>query len=88
MGADDVMQCNAIKRKTWLGNHLTSKHNKQAEKAKGLVLQHESSFSLFSLKSFLQEVLLTYLKEAKQDIKQERAIRTIYSTNKLQKPFY
>ena len=36
----------------------------------------------FSLKCFLQEVLLTYLKEAKQDIKQERANRTIYFTSK------
>ena len=70
------------------GQSFTSKHNKQAQKSKGLVLLHESSFNLFSLKCFLQEVLLTYLKEAKQDIKQERAIRTIYSTNKLQKPFY
>ena len=39
MGADDAMQYNAIKRKTCLGNHLSSKHNKQAQKAKGLVLQ-------------------------------------------------
>ena len=36
----------------------------------------------YSQKCFLQEVLLTYLKEAKQDIKQERANRTIYFTSK------
>ena len=31
-----TMQCNAmrLKRKTWLGNHLSSKHRKQAQQVK------------------------------------------------------
>ena len=58
MSAHDATQHNAIKKKTWLGNHLSSKHNQQAQKTKGLVLQNKSSLNVFSLKGFLQKVLL------------------------------
>ena len=43
----DEMECNATKRKKWLGNYLSSEYNKQAQKTKGLVLQYEGSFNLF-----------------------------------------
>ena len=45
MDIDNAMR---LKRKTWLGNHLSSKHRKQAQKAKwvGAAIQEFIQFIL------------------------------------------
>jgi len=77
---DDMQRCkcNAIKGKTWLGNHLSSKHNKQTQKATGLVLQHESSIKYFSLKCFLQKVWLTWLGRLSINLEQKEVSSGLY----------
>ena len=43
-----MMQCNAIKEKDMTGKHLSSKHNRQTQKAKGVgAAIREFRFNLF-----------------------------------------
>ena len=48
MGADDAMQCNAIKKKDMTGqSFIEQAPHTHSKRQTGLVLQHESSFNLF-----------------------------------------
>ena len=80
--------CNAmwLIEKIWLDNYLPSKHNKRAHKANGLGLQYKNLFNYFSLKCFLQKVLLNLLRTTKQIHRARRVTRDFYSTKKHIRP--